>query len=219
MGRLCGHSIVFTGNVGDVCGQHWRDIHIIKTRPVYNYIRTKRQGVCRTRFSQAVALAHVAQAAMYPAPSFGNGYRSNWNGRISQAMLGLSNGVRGLAVVPIVILETIINCVDCIIVGCVELGGYIKEVTFQCSTSASSPMFDVGSWYSLTILKNSDILTPWCASVVYGQSAGGVPSCSLDILDTDNVLSPGCQFVLCTAHQYKIEDVPYYSGVRTWDLV
>lgn len=215
MGRFCDHSITFVGAVGDVVGQHWRDIHVLRTRGLYEYIRTIRQGVCRTEFQKAVALSHVAQAAMYPAPMFATGRRSAWNGRVSTAMINVQNGITGLAAVPIVLNDVPIAWSDLSIDTLTKKDGDLIDIKFTSGSADGSMMFAPDVWFSITILNNSDVATPWLANVVYGRNETSSASNTLTVLDIKHVIQFDVQFVVCSAKQKTIDDVPQFSGVRT----
>lgn len=215
MGRLCHGSLNFKGRVGDVIGTHWRDIHVIKTFPTYHYMRTSGQAVCRNNFQKAVALSHIGQAAMYPAPMFATGYRSSWNGRVSLAMYNVQHNIDGAGAIPIVMPLTPVTWGNVALKSHTIESDRVIKLDFTCDSDNANSMFLPEKYYSFTLLPNSRIMYPWYASVFYGRVDGDVASSTLYIQDLDGFFSLDAQCVLCSAKQDTTADVPQYSGVFT----
>lgn len=147
MGRFNADSITFRGKVGQLCGQGWRSINVIKTAPQEKYIRTELQGECRDFFKDAVLAAQIAQKSCYPCVGFSTSTRSAWNGRVSQAMDKIKNGNILFNSIPVVPLLTPRTISDGIILRTVSFENDYTNISFSSVSGDSVITFSRDVWY------------------------------------------------------------------------
>lgn len=147
MGRFNADSITFRGKVGQLCGQRWRSVNVIKTAPQEKYTRTKKQGMCRDDFQNAVLAAQIAQKSCYPCTGFSTGTRSAWNGRVSQAMDKIIRGELLFYSIPVVPLLTPITVSDGLFISDIVFDGDYTDVTFLSLADSTPIKFVADMWY------------------------------------------------------------------------
>lgn len=213
MGKFCEHSVTFTGKVGQVVGQHWKDIHVLRTYGNYKYTRTPEQAKCRSIFKDAVILSHIAQAAMYPAPCFENGHRSGWNGRVSLSIAMFKAGYRGIECIPIVPLNTAPVAGTINLIKLTKTNENECKIEFSHTGDSTEPLFISGLWYSIVVLNKIYWTCPEMAVVIYGRADGTDTSNTLITQDCTEFFTGGIKYLICSSSQYNDEDPIFYTGI------
>lgn len=204
-------SITFRGKIGNLCGQRWKELHIIKTKPFYQYQRTAEQGICRNNFKFAVALAQIARAIFYPCYMFETNSYTDWNGRVKTAMFNIEKNKHLLDLIPIVETDTQIFSQTLKIKSITNTDNIYWNITFEDTQHAQ--IFDTSKYYSVALLNNSLHNSVLQTKVIYATCTELDRNTLTTESNIEEYQNSNTQCIVCQTTRESKTETFFYSGI------